>query len=307
MGISLGYNQYGKAEIHLVRITRDGGRHEIRDLTVTTGLRGDFSAAHLEGDQANVLPTDTQKNTVFAFAKEHGVGAAEQFALTLARHFVDTVEPVAVARVTVHEVTWARIAVEGEPHDHSFMRAGSEIRTATVTVQGRGAEQRGWAVSGIRDLVVLKSTGSEFRGFLTDRYTTLAETDDRVLATSLDLQWRHGTLAPFDGTERVSWDNHYSRVRDRLLGCFAEVHSRALQQTLWEMGRSVLVAEPAIAEVRLSAPNLHHFLVDLEPFGLDNAGEVYFAADRPYGLIQANVVRDGAPEAGLAWHDEGAR
>ena len=306
MGITLGFNQYGKAETHLVRITRDGPHHEIRDLTVSSGLRGDFAAAHLEGDQANVLPTDTQKNTVFAFAKERAVGSTEQFALGLARHFSDTVRPVDVARVTVHEAAWGRIAVDGAPHDHAFVRTGGETRTATATVQGRGADQRAWVVSGIRDLVVLKSTGSEFRGFLADRYTTLAETDDRVLATSLVIDWRHTAVPPADASA-AEWDDQYRRIRERLLTRFAAVHSLALQQTLWEMGKSVLDAEPLLAEVRLTAPNLHHFLVDLEPFGLDNRGEVYFAADRPYGLIQANVVRDDAADPGLAWHDEAAR
>lgn len=304
MAISLGFNQYGKAETHVVRITR-GSRHEIRDLTVSTALRGDFAAAHLEGDQANVLPTDTQKNTVFAFAKERGVGSIESFALGLARHFADTVAPVAVARVTVHEAVWDRILVDGTPHDHAFLRGGSETRTSTATAQGRGPARRAWVVSGVRDLVVLKSTGSEFRGFLTDRYTTLADTDDRVLATSLVVDWRHGSVALVDADDE--WDERFGRIRDRLLARFAAVHSLALQQTLWEMGKAVLEAEPTLAEVRLSAPNLHHFIVDLQPFGLDNQGEVYFAADRPYGLIQANVVRDDAADPGLAWHDDAAR
>ena len=304
MGVSLGFNQYGKAETHVVRITRTGEHHEIRDLTVSTALRGDFTAAHVTGDQANVLPTDTQKNTVFAFAREHGVSSPEDFALTLAQHFVDTVGPVEVARVTVHEVDWGRIDVDGAPHDHAFVRTGNETRTSTVTVHGSGAEQQAWVISGIRDLVVLKSTGSAFRGFLSDRFTTLPETDDRVLATSLVINWRHDRPAADAGD---SWDERHARGRSRLLSRFAEVHSLALQQTLWEMGRGVLEAEPAVLEVRLTAPNLHHFLVDLAPFGLENPGEVYHAADRPYGLIQANAFRDGVAPPGVAWDDEGAR
>lgn len=301
MGISLGFNQYGKAETHLVRVTRDGDHHEIRDLTVSTALRGDFAAAHLDGDQTTVLPTDTQKNTVFAFAEERGVGAPEEFGLELARHFVDTVAPVDVARVTVHEARWDRIDVEGAGHDHAFTRPGGATRTATATVTGRGDDRRSWVVPGLRDLVVLKSTGSAFRGFLTDQYTTLGDTDDRILATSLVVQWRS------DPTPGEDWDGQHERVRGRLLATFAAVHSLALQQTLWEMGRAVLEHEPSIAEVRMTAPNLHHFLVDLQPFGLPNPGEVYHAADRPYGLIQANVVRDEASDPGLAWLDESAR
>ncbi|MFW6092252.1 MAG: factor-independent urate hydroxylase [Actinomycetota bacterium] len=282
MGIVLGPNQYGKAETRLVRIYRDTPRHEIRDLLVSTSLRGDFTAAHYAGDQANVLPTDSQKNTAYAYAKEHGVGEIEDYALTLARHFVDDVGPVTAARVDVEEYGWDRVPVEGRGHDHSFVRRGGEVRVATVEVDAGGSAS---VVSGLKDLTVLKSTGSEFRGFLQDRYTTLAETDDRVLATSLDVRWRYGTSA-------ADWGAVYAGARAVLLERFAVTHSLALQHTLWEMGRGVLQAWPDIAEIRLVAPNKHHFVVDLSPFGLDNEGEVFHADDRPYGLIEATVTRD---------------
>ncbi|HEY7272948.1 MAG TPA: urate oxidase [Actinoplanes sp.] len=291
MGITLGPNQYGKAENRVVRIYRDTPRHEIRDVNVSTSLRGDFSAAHLTGDQAAVLPTDTQKNTCYAYAKEKGLGPIEDYALTLARHFVEDVAPVEGARVEVDEYFWDRIEVDGAPHDHSFVRRGQEIRTTVVTKDG----DREWVVSGLKDLVVLKSTGSEFRGFLTDRYTTLQETSDRIMATSLIARWR------YVGTD-VDWDATYAGIRAVLLARFAQVHSLALQQTLWEMGKAVLERYDAVAEIKFSAPNKHHFLYDLSPFKLDNPGEVFHADDRPYGLIQATVVRDDAEDAGLAWY-----
>ena len=185
MAIVLGPNQYGKAETRVVRIYRDTERHEIRDLNVSTALRGDFDAAHLSGDQASVLPTDTQKNTCFAYAKEKGVGAIEDYALGLARHFVNDVAPVRLAHVDVDEYRWDGSAAGGAGHPHTFVRAGHEIRTASVTIDGERAveEKKEWVISGIKDLVVLKSTGSEFSGFLRDRYTTLAEATDRILAT----------------------------------------------------------------------------------------------------------------------------
>lgn len=286
MAIVLGPNQYGKAENRLVRVYRDGPRHQIRDLNVSTMLRGDFVAAHLSGDQSEVLPTDTQRNTVFAYAKEHGVGPIEDFGLTLARHFVADVAPVRGARVEIEEYAWDRI----EDHDHAFVRRGAESRTAAVTLDGEDA----YIVSGLKDLTVLKSTGSEFRGFLRDRYTTLAETTDRILATSLDARWLH--LG-----EPAAWDASYASIRALLMRRFAQVHSLALQQTLWEMGKAVLEADDGVAEIRLSAPNNHHIAVDLAPFGLDNPNEVFHATDRPYGVIEANVVREGAQDAGLAW------
>lgn len=280
MSIVLGANQYGKAENRLVRIYRETARHEIRDVTVSTALRGDFAAAHLHGDQATVLPTDTQKNTAYAFAKEHGLRAIEDYALTLARHFVDDVEPVHGARISVDEHAWERVPVGGEGHDHTWVRRGAEVRTTAVDVSADATE----VVSGLRDLVLLKSTGSEFHGFLTDAYTTLPETDDRIMSTALVAQWRYSS-------QSVDWDKTWSDVRRILLEQFATVHSLALQQTLWEMGRAALEAHPDIAEITLQAPNKHHFVVDLSPFGMENPNEVFYAADRPYGLIEATVTR----------------
>lgn len=300
MAIVLGQSQYGKAETRVVRIYRDTERHEIRDLNVTTALRGDFDAAHLAGDQAKVLPTDSQKNTVFAYAKERGIAEIEDYALALARHFVTDIASVSRAHVAVEEYRWERVPVDGVGHAHTFTRVGPEVRTSVATIEAsQNVHPNYWVVSGIKDLVVLKSTGSEFAGFLKDRYTTLPETTDRILATSLTARWR------YSGAD-VPWDDAFAQVRRVLLEQFALVHSRALQQTLYEMGKAVLEARDDIAEIRLSAPNKHHFLVDLEPFGLENPGEVFFAADRPYGQIQCAVTREGAPDAGPAWESPGS-
>jgi urate oxidase len=300
MAIILGQSQYGKAETRVVRIYRDTERHEIRDLNVTTALRGDFDAAHLAGDQAKVLPTDSQKNTVFAYAKERGVAEIEDFALALARHFVSDIGSVSRAHVEVEEYRWERVPVDGVGHAHTFARVGQEVRTSAVTIEAaQSVMPSSWVIAGIKDLVVLKSTGSEFAGFLKDGYTTLPETTDRILATSLTVRWRYA------GTD-VPWDDAFGQVRRILLERFAQVHSLALQQTLYEMGKAVLEARDDVVEVRLSAPNKHHFLVDLEPFGLENPGEVFFAADRPYGLIQCAVGRDDAPPAGPEWDGPGS-
>ncbi len=295
MAIHLGPNQYGKAENRVVRIYRDTARHTIRDLNVSSALRGDFTDAHISGDQAAVLPTDTQKNTAFAFAKEKGIGAIEDYALTLGGHFIDSTPNADGARIEVHEYPWDRIEVDGAGHDHAFVRSGGGVRSTVVNIDGRGADRRAQVVSGIHDLTLLKSTGSEFHGFLKDKYTTLQETDDRILATSLVAKWR------YDHTD-VDWDKSYESIRAIMLQRFAEIHSKALQQTLYGMGESVLEQHPEVAEIKFSAPNKHHFLVDLSPFGVDNPGEVFIAADRPYGLIEASVLRDDASDPGSAWH-----
>lgn len=288
--IVLGANQYGKAEVRLVKVTRDTDRHVIEDLSVTSQLRGDFAAAHTDGDNSHVVATDTQKNTVYAFAREHGVRSPERFLTTLGDHFVAEFPWVTGGRWAAEQYAWDRIAVDGTPHDHSFVRNGGETRTAVVQMDG----DETFVVAGLEDCVVLKSTGSEFHGFPRDRYTTLAETDDRILATSLTAQWRYLDLG-------IDYNATYDAIRQTLLATFASVHSLALQQSIFEMGKAVLERFDEVAEVRLSCPNKHHFLVDLEPFGLDNPGEVFFAADRPYGLIEATVVREGAPAEPRAW------
>ena len=289
----LGDNQYGKAETHVVRVTKSGaeGRtHQIKDLNVSVALSGDFSASHLSGDNSKVVPTDTQKNTIFAFASESPIGEIENFALRLARHFVGEFASVYRARVSVEEFPWARIQVDGKPHPHAFVRDGSEKRLAVVTCTDDAA----WVVAGLSDLVILKSTGSEFWGYPRDRYTTLAETRDRVLATALTARWRYRAAM-------ADWADSFAEVRRVMLETFAVKHSLALQQTLYAMGEAVLEARPEIVEIRLSMPNKHHFAVDLSPFGIANDNEVFHATDRPYGLIEGTVIRDDAPEPGLAW------
>ena len=290
MAIILGDNQYGKAESRLVRIYRDSARHEIRDLNVTTALRGPFEPAYLVGDQSNVLPTDTQKNTAFAFAKSKGIDSIESFGLELARHFVHDVDPVEGARIEIEEYEWERAIIDGAEHDHTWLRNGQEIRTAAVTVDASGEH----VIGGFKELVILKSTGSEFAGFLSDDYTTLAETHDRVMATALDAKWRFTTTD-------VAWGEVYCGIKTIIVREFASLQSLALQQTLWHMGKAVLEAYPFIAEVRLKAPNRHHFSYDIGQFGLDNSNEVFIAVDRPYGLIEATILRDDAPDAGQAW------
>lgn len=294
MSIVLGDNQYGKAENRIVRIYRDTPRHEIHDINVSTALRGDFSAAHLVGDQRDVLPTDTQKQTAYAYAKEKGLLSVEKYGLDLAYHFVNDTEPVQGARIEIEEYAWERAVVDGAEHDHTWVRKGQEVRTAAITVEGKGADQKTWVIGGLKDFIILKSTGSEFAGFLVDSYTTLVPTHDRVMATSLVAQWR------FVGTD-IDWEATYSGIKQILIKKFATVQSLALQQTLYEMGKAVLEEYPFVAEVKFSAPNKHHFVYDLSPFGIENNNEVFNADDRPYGLIQASVIRDDAPDAGPAW------
>lgn len=290
----LGQNQYGKAETRVVRIYRDTTRHEIKDLNVSVALSGDLDDVHLTGSNSNCLPTDTTKNTVYAYAKEFGIESAEAFGIQLARHFVDDNEPIHRARIRIEEYSWDRIRtpdnsarfIGSEEIGHSFVRNGGEIRTAQITYDGESFE----VITGLKELTVMNSTNSEFWGYIKDKYTTLKEAYDRVLATEVTARWKHS----WNGAdEQPNWERSYTHVRRHLLEAFAETYSYSLQQTLHAMGTRVLNNRTEIDEVRLELPNKHHFLVDLEPFGLKNNNEVYFAADRPYGLIEGTVHREG--------------
>ena len=295
----LGQNQYGKAENRVVKITRDGDTHHIKDLNVSVALSGDLDEVHYSGSNAHVLPTDTTKNTVFAFAKEHGIASAEDFGIALARHFVESCGPISRARIRIEEYAWERIAtsdanskfIGSDEVKHSFVRKGQETRTAQVTYEGGQFE----VLSGLKDLTVMNSTGSEFWGYIKDRYTTLQEDYDRILATSVSSWWRHNWTR--DEQRAPQWEKSYAQAKKHMLHAFAETYSLSLQQTLYQMGSRVINARSEIDEIRFSMPNKHHFKVDLSFCDVENEakdGAVYYAADRPYGLIEATVLRDGS-------------
>ena len=294
MGAKLGSNQYGKAEIRVVRIYRDSDPHELVDYNVTVALAGDFSDVYLAGDNAKCLTTDAMKNTVSAFAKEHGDAARqpESFGLVLARHFVDEVRQVERVQVTIESYPWLRLEHDQKPHPHAFRRDGGYVRTATATATAEAG--RDWVVSGVKDLMLLKTTDSEFFDFHGDRYTTLQPTHDRVMATSMTARWWHSD-APLD------WQRSHDDALATLNDVFAGHHSLALQQTLYAMGSELINRQPGIGEVRMSLPNKHHFLIDLSPFGIENDNEVFHADDRPYGLIEGTISRDDAGEPGPAF------
>lgn len=296
--VHLGANRYGKAEVRVMRVARaagPGGGDVIRDWNVSTSLSGDLAATHLTGDNSAVLATDTQKNTVYAFAQRLGPVPPEVLGMELAAHFVGSQAQITRARVAVQEYGWAPV---GESR-HSFARTGELTRACRVV---HDEEDGVSVVAGIEDLTVLNTTNSEFWGFPRDEYTTLAETRDRMLATQVSAWWRYWGAGPSDGrSPGPDWDAAFGLAREALLSAFSETYSYSLQQTLYAIGERIVEAVPEVCEVRLALPNKHHYLVDLAPFGLPNDNEVYYPGDRPYGLIEGTVLADDAPDPGLAW------
>ena len=277
--IELGANRYGKAQIRVVRVVRGPGAHRLRDLTVAIALEGDFTAAHVDGDNELVVATDTMKNTAYAFAKEHLDGSLEAYGRALADHFLEF-EQVDRASVSIREHGWSPIATPNGPAPDAFVRAGSGTRVATVVAALDGTTIE----AGVEDLVVMKTARSAFSGFPRDEYTTLRDTDDRIMATKVTAIWRYGS-------PDLASDALHAAVQATLLEVFADHDSPSVQTSIWLMARAILERHEEVAEVRMALPNLHHWLVDLSPFGLENDNEIFIATTEPHGLIEATVRR----------------
>lgn len=274
------HTAYGKSRIRLVQVARRGDRHDLRDLTVAVQFEGDYDPSYTEGDNADVLPTDTMKNTVYAVAARHGVEEPETFGLRLCRHFLERNPQLRRVTIDLLAHPWGRIPVGDGGHGQAFVRQGPDVRTATITCDRATTSVE----AGAADVVILKSSGSAFSGFLRDEFTTLPQTRDRILATSLTASWRYAG-------EDLPFGHIWIAVRRTLLETFAGHESESAQHTLYAMGRAVLDTCADVTRIRLIMPNKHHLPIDLSPFGLDNRNEIFVATDEPHGLIEATLAR----------------
>ena len=278
--IVLGQNNYGKSEIRLLKVRRDAERQELWDLEVRVALEGDFEAAHTRGDNSQLLATDTMRNTVYALAKDHLTGSIEGFGLALVDHFLRAGPTVTSCRVEITQHRWDRIEVDGRPHEHSFIQGRGERETKVSGDEGGGRSVE----AGIGDVYVMKTTNSGFEGFFRNRFTTLPETDERILATIVTARWVYNTTtADFDSL----WDG----VLRKTLETFTDHYSPSVQNTLYRMGKAVLEEFPEVERIWYSFPNVHHVHYDLARFGIDNEGEIFHATRDPYGQIEGWVER----------------
>lgn len=278
--MALSHTSYGKSRIRLVQVSRRGDRHELHDLTVAVRFEGDYDTSYTAGDNRDVLPTDTMKNTVYALAGRERVREPESFGIVLGRHFMDRNPKLARVRVEITEHAWSHISLGDREHGQSFVRRGPDTRTATVVTDGQGSR----VSSGIADLVILKSSRSAFAGFPRDEFTTLPETHDRLLATSLTSTWTYRM-------DEVDFGPSWRAVRAALLEAFAVHDSLSVQHTLHAMGQTVLDTVAAVQTITLVMPNRHHLPVDLSRFGLENRNEIFVATEEPHGLIEATLSR----------------
>jgi urate oxidase len=282
MSAAITWNRYGKSRVRLVKIRRDADRHDVLDLTIDVALEGAFEAVYIDGDNQSCLATDTMKNTIYAFARRDPIDYVEVFASRLAGHFAAKTG-VSLVRLDAAEHPWDRLPVVDRPHPHAFVRRGDGEWTVSVT----HAAGKLSVTSGLRGLVVLKTADSAFAGFPRDEYTTLPETADRLLATSITAAW-HYASGFSDFPARTA-------IRSALVETFASHRSESVQHTLYAMGEAALAACSGVTEIQIAMPNRHHLLVDLAPFGLDNPNEIFVATDQPFGIIEARIARKDGP------------
>lgn len=281
MNIRLTKNAYGKNAVNLSKIIRHTDHHEFRQISVNVSLQGDFETVHTAGDNSKILPTDTQKNTVYALAKEKFTSGIEDFALVLAGHFMANNPQLSKATIDIVEHLYERIPVGTRQHPHAYISKGEEKHITLVEQSRHGISVK----AGIKDLLILKTTDSGFENYIRDRYTTLKETADRILATKCEIVWT------YNSTE-LSFISIYSKIRSLLLETFADHKSLSVQQTLYDMGKTVLESCPDVEEISLAMPNKHHILFNLEQFDIKNDNEIFMATDEPFGYITGTISRE---------------
>lgn len=278
MPIRLLDNNYGEAQVRLLRVAKQEGRHDVRELSLGIRFEGDFEAAHTRGDNRKILPPDTMKNTIYALARQHSLETVEAFGLHLIEHFLTYNPQVAHVIVEAAESLWTRLPHGGKPHSSAFTRSGGEQRTAHLNGTRQGTAVR----AGVENLVVLKTTNAAFEDFKKDPYTTLAEDREPILSTVIRASWLYTD-------EDAEFGALWHSARQILLDTFAEHKSQSLQHTLYAMGEALLNNFDNVSEIHLSLPSKHFHLVDLAPLGMDNPGTVFLPADEPHGLMEATL------------------
>lgn len=281
MPVKIVHNNYGKSRVRLMKVERTGEGHSLQNITVNIALEGDFEAIHAIGGNSPCLPTDTMKNTVYVLAGQtKEIEEIEVFGQRLAAHFLANNLQVSRAVIDIFEHGWKRMKFDGELHSHAFVKGSGEKRTTKIDA----TRDRVTIESGVEDLIVLKTTGSGFIGFIKDAFTTLPEATDRIFSTSVTATWRYA--ASSDATRQM-----WSEIREMILEIFADHDSLSVQHTLYAMGEAVLQRFSEVAEIAFSLPNIHYLPVDIARFSLANDNRISVPTDEPHGLIEARLTR----------------
>jgi urate oxidase len=278
--MNLKYHCYGKAEVRVLKKLQRDGLHMIKELEVQVLLAGDFESSYSRGDNRLVVATDTMKNTVNVLAFEKLEEQTELFALSLSEHFLEKYPHVSTVTIETSERVWHRLRADGQPSPSNFL-APQEF-TPICEVHATRTQTR--LTSGIRDLLIMKTAGSAFAEFHRDEFTTLPETQDRILATSMASRWTFAATPS-------NYNQTNADILDAMLDGFVANDSPSVQKTMYDMGVAALDRCPEISEVNLVMPNLHCLVIDLKPFGRVNPNTLFVPTDAPHGLIEATIER----------------
>lgn len=273
-------HHYGKARVRVLKVFRAGPRHSIKELDVQLMLQGDFDASFTRADNRLVVATDSVKNTINVLARQKLGADTESFGLVLGEHFLKTYKHVSRVEVSLAEHCWGRIKVKGRPHAHAFSEKGAAGPFAKIVC----TRKESVVESGIKDLLILKTTASGFEKFLRDEFTTLPETNDRILATKLEAVWTYRR-------KPGSYSRTNQKILAAMLAVFAKNFSPSVQVTLFQMGEAALKTAPEISRVHIAMPNKHCLLINLKPFGLENKNELFVPTGEPHGQIEGTVAR----------------
>ena len=275
-------SRYGKEQVRVMRLTRDGDHHTPRELTLLVMLTGRFDAAWTEGDNRACIATDSIKNIVNVTAARNLALDKEAFVAAVARVLLDTYPQIEMVAIEAEETRWLRHSIDGQPHGHTFTRDGNGVGFVALVADRAGSTLR----SGLRGYTFMKTTQSGWAGFVVDQYRTLPDTTDRIAATSMDATWTWSAVP-------AACETANARILATLLAVFGTTYSRGVQDSMYRMGEAALAAVQDISEITFVMPNKHYIPVDLTAFSLDNPGTVFLPTDHPYGRIEATVSRDG--------------
>ncbi len=276
-------NTHGKGRVRVMRLERNGEHHTPRETLVKVLLEGpDFGPSYTAGDNSSVVTTDTCKNIVNVVSRQNLTLSTEELGVAIAKKFLENYKHVDRVNVHLTETGWERITIDGKPHGHSFVRAGNGNPIAQVNASRQSTEIE----SGVDGFTFMKTTESGWVTYLTDEYTTLAETEDRIAATSMLGTWKW-TRNP------KSFPAANQTILETMLKEFATTYSKGVQDSMYRMAMKALEAVPEISQISMSLPNLHYIPMNLSPFKLDNPGVIFLPTNEPHGQIQCTVARDG--------------
>jgi urate oxidase len=253
-----------------------------------------FLPAYTQGDNSNVVATDSMKNFVLRQALAFEGSTLEALLAFLGERFLLTYAQMESLRLTGRELPFVPVTVSAGSGNASqesevlFSRSHDDFAIATMNF-ARDERLQPIITShrcGRLDLELFKVTGSAFTHFVQDEYTTLPERVDRPLFIHLDIYWTYANIAPLSGSD-LSLYAPAEQIRDLIQVVFDEFVSESIQHLVYEMGCRLLERFPQLASVTFEAQNRTRDLVVATPD--DEKAKVYTDPFTAFGNIKLTL------------------